>query len=336
MGSQHRLTEPANVAPRVPIPGTDLCVSTICLGTGELGSSLDEHASFALLDSYTDLGGNFVDTAHDYGNWVPNIPRSVSERTIGGWLRSRAARHGTVLASKGGCPDARHPNITRLGRADLEQDLDEGLRYLGTDYIDLYWLHRDDPDRPVADVLETMNDQVRAGKIRYFGASNWKVPRIKEAQTYAAAHGLHGFVGDQIWWNAAVLAGPAWGNPTMGWMDDGGRYAFHVATGMATMPYQSQAYGLFHRLANGTLEQLKPRFASFYDMDATRRRYRAMTRIMHETGLTIGQVVLGYLRSHPFTTIPIVGCQNPDQVRDSMSAADVLLSPADLVSIATA
>ncbi|MBV9353923.1 MAG: aldo/keto reductase [Chloroflexi bacterium] len=297
---------------------------------------MDERASFALLDAYAELGGNFVDTAHDYGNWVPELPRSVSERTIGAWLRSRAARQRTVLASKGGCPDASQPTMKRLGRTDLERDLDEGLRYLGTDYIDLYWLHRDDPDRPVGDMLETMNDQVRAGKIRYFGASNWKVSRIREAQAYAAAHGLHGFVGDQIWWNAAVLAGPAWGNPTMGWMDDGGRHSFHTATGMAVIPYQSQAYGLFHRLANGTLGQMKPRFVAFYDLAATERRYGVMTRIMRETGLTIGQVVLGYLRSQPFTTIPIVGCQNPDQVRDSMSAADVLLTPAQLASIESA
>ncbi len=313
----------------VRIPGTTLDVSTICLGSGEFGSSLDRESAFAILDRYVELGGNFVDTAHDYGNWVPELEASVSEKVIGAWLRDRGLRDRIVVATKGGMgTKAKRDNrkIRHLSRSELVEEIDESLAFLGVDQIDLYWLHRDDPREAVGDVLETLNDQVECGKIRYFGASNWKVPRIREAQEYAATHGLRGFVADQSLWNAAVLAGPGLGHPSLGWMDDGGRFDFHRETGLAMIPYQSQAYGLFKRLDDGTLDQMKPRFRALYRLPETRERYERMRKVMAETGLTITQVVLGYLIGQPFPTIPIVGCQSPHQVDDSMSAASVRLA----------
>ena len=95
-------------------------------------------------------------------------------------------------------------HIPRISPQDIITDIDESLHCLQTETIDLYWLHRDDPKQPVAAILETLNNQVTKGKIRYFGCSNWRVQRIEEAMQYATDHGIAGFVGNQLMWSFAV------------------------------------------------------------------------------------------------------------------------------------
>ena len=159
----------------------DLHPSPICLGTADLGSAVNRSDSFALLDAYLDLGGNFLDTAKVYADWLPG-ERSTSEKLLGEWMRLRRNRQRIVLATKGAHPDLATMHLPRLSRAEIEADLHASLRHLQTDIIDLYWLHRDDPARPVEDILATLQDAVRAGKIRYFGCSNWRVERIRLCQ----------------------------------------------------------------------------------------------------------------------------------------------------------
>ncbi len=318
---------------RVTIPGTSLSVTPICLGGGEIGSSLDQEKSFALLDRLLELGGNFLDTARNYGDWVPGLEPGASERMIGAWMADRGCRDQIVLATKGGHPlMGPKPELPRLDRDTLVGELDASLAALRTDSIDLYWLHRDDPTRPVEDILETLNAQRNAGKIRYFGASNWKTPRLRAAYDHARAAGIAGFVADQSLWNAAPLARPPYGNAELGWMS-AERFDFHEETGMAMIPYQSQAFGLFSRMAHGTLDAMNPGFRSFYKAEESAARYRRMTEIMAARGLTITQVTLGYLLSQPFVTLPIVGCRNVAYLEDSMSAADTRLAPQEVAAL---
>ena len=168
----------------VQISGADLAPSSLCLGTVEFGSTIDRDAAFALLDAYVAAGGNFVDTAKVYGDWTPGPP-SPSEKIIGEWLKARKNRSRVILATKGGHYHLDAPQIKRLKPADIVSDLDASLQHLQTDVVDLYWLHRDDPARPVAEMVETLEAQVKAGKIRYYGASNWRVDRLSEAQEVA-------------------------------------------------------------------------------------------------------------------------------------------------------
>ncbi len=318
----------------VTIPQTDLHVSTICLGTAEVGSSLDQDKSFRLLDAMLEQGGNFIDTAHDYGNWVKDLECSASEKTIGRWMKLRGCRDAVVLATKGGDEFLDREYAPRVNPQDVLTDLDESLEYLQTDVIDLYYLHRDDPNQPVGELLEFLNAQVRAGKIRYFACSNWKTHRLVEAQAYASQHGLRGFVADQSFWNAAVRAKPPFGSPRLGWMNKE-RYLFHLSSQMAMIPYQSQAFGLYQWIHKNALEQMNPGFRSFYKIPESQQRYQRMRRLMDEKRLTITQVVLGYLLSQPFPTIPVVGCQDPAQVADSFSAGEVCLSLEEIQHIET-
>lgn len=311
---------------RIALPNTDLEVTSICLGTGEIGSSLSREDSFRLLDDYAELGGNFLDTARCYGDWNPALPRSISEKTIGAWMRERGNRDQIVLATKGAHWHFDTPDKPRLASDDIRSDLHGSLTDLQTDRIDLYWLHRDDPLMPVETIIETLETEVRAGKIRYYGTSNWEASRIRMAQDFAKKQGYRGFVADQVLWNAAVMAHYPYGDSTVGFMDDS-RFLYHEQTGMAAIPFQSQAFGLFSRMANGTLAQMNSGFRGFYRLPETARRYGRMQAIMAETGWSITQVTLGFLLGQPFTTVPIVGCRNRAHLADSMSAQDTRLSP---------
>src|ERR1700761_646598 len=131
----------------VNLPGTDLTVSSICLGTGGFGTSIKQDDAFHMLDTFVELGGSFIDTAHVYGDWEKDVPRSVSERIIGAWMRDRGVRDQIVLATKGAHWHLDKPDVPRLSRRDIDEDLAGSLEALQTDRIDLYWLHRDDPQR---------------------------------------------------------------------------------------------------------------------------------------------------------------------------------------------
>lgn len=289
----------------------------LCLGGGELGGSIDRAHSFAILDRFLEAGGNFLDTAWVYG------AEGASERTIGAWMTSRGARERVVLATKGGHP-APDGHI-RLAPDELREDIAESLRRLQTEVIDLYWLHRDDPNRPVGEIMATLGELRDAGQARYFGASNWLPARIHAANAFARANDLPAFIADQTLWNAACLCGLPYGDPTVGYMSQE-RRAFHETSGMAMTPFQPQAYGYFQRLEAGTLEEMNRGFRGFYDESGTRARFAVMREIERETGLSISQIVLAYLTSQPIPTAPILGFKRLEQVEDSLRAADVRLT----------
>ncbi|TRZ48598.1 aldo/keto reductase [bacterium] len=315
----------------VNIPKTNLNVSIICFGTGEIGSSLDRETSFGLFDCYMEQGGNFFDTAHNYGDWVPNIERNISEKTLGAWMKERKNRERVVIATKGGHADLDKEKVGRNSRKELQKDIDESLLALQIDTIDLYYTHKDYPEFSVDEIIETLNDAVKTGKIRHFAAANMKVNRLRAAQDYARVKGLIGFSADQMFWNAGVLEDFPFHAPTLSWMDEG-LYTFHLETGMAAIPYQSVAFGIFHYLHNHNLDEMNPYFRGFYNLSETEKRYQRIVEVMQETGLSITKVVLGYLISRPFVTIPIIGVRNSfEQLIDNCNAGEAKL-PEELVN----
>ena len=273
-----------------------------------------------MLDAYLAAGGNFIDTAKVYADWLP-IERSMSEKTIGAWLRQRRNRSRVVLSTKGAHPDLHTMHIQRLSPAEITGDLHASLEHLGVETIDLYWLHRDDPTRPVSEILGTLAEQVQAGKIRYFGCSNWKTERIREAQAYAAAHGLPGFSGNQMLWSLAAADPTRLGDKTMVQMDPA-MHRYHQESSLAAIPYTSQAGGYFNKLAEN--REINP--ASPYNTPQNHARLERIRQLAAETGLSITQIVLGYLRSQPFPTVPIVGPKSIEQLEDCLTAADVELT----------
>jgi len=278
-----------------------------------------------LLDAYFELGGNFLDSAIIYADWLPGYERSASEKTIGRWMRTRNNRKRVVIGTKGAHPDFSALTIPRLSKADITHDVETSLINLGTDWIDLYWLHRDNPSHPVGDIMETLNGLVAKGYIRFFGCSNWRCVRIRAAQEYAQWKGLMGFSGDEVMWSLAKIKGDALVDKTLVFMDDD-LYRLHRQTGLAAIAYSSQANGLFHQLIAQNFDMTKVKVSGQFLHENNVGRARRVAKMATESGMSIAQVILGYLFSQPFTTIPIVGCQCLVELRDSMSACDAVLT----------
>ncbi len=300
------------------IPNTKLEVSPISLGTVGFGNTINRQDAFGLLDYFVERGGNLLDTAHVYSNWLAG-EKHMSEKTIGLWMKSCQNRQKIIVSTKGAHPKLETMQLGRLSRLEIQTDLEESLEHLQTDWIDLYWLHRDDPARPVEDILGTLNELVKRGTIRYFGASNWSLERLRLAQEYAVLHGIQGFVASQVMWSAAVIEPSAIPDQTMVVMDND-LIAYHNSTGLAAMPYSAQANGLFQRILSGSLEQMNPDARRPYPLAGNLERSRQIQRIQQTTNWTITQIVLNYLISQPFLTVPIVGCRTLQQLEDSLSA----------------
>jgi len=215
--------------------------------------------------------------------------------------------------------------VGRLSPAEIQTDLEESLRFLQVDTIDLYWLHRDDSNRPVEEIIDTLEGQVRAGKIRYYGCSNWQLGRIMAAQRYAAQRGTRGFAGVQNLWSLAKpnLAEIMRRDPTLVVMDDA-LWQYHRQSGLAAIPYTSQANGLFQKMDAGALP---PGLSRQYLSAETEGRYQRLKQLGRQTGLSTTQIGLGWLTSQPFATCAVVGPHSLAQLQDCLSAADVQLTP---------
>lgn len=307
------------------IPNTDLFSFPLCLGSVEFGSTMSEEQSFRMMDLYVEQGGNFIDTAEVYANWLPDADKSMAEKTVGRWMKRRGNRDSLIVTTKGGHPHPGQMDTSRLSKQDIREDLHGSLERLGVDQVDLYFLHRDDESLPVADILNTMNELVKEGKIRYFGCSNWRTERIEEAQAYAKEHGLQGFSANQPMYSAAHIDETKLSDQTLVAMD-GGMEQFHKETGLAVFAYSSQAKGLFTKLTNGKLAFGDGEIAPEYDSAENEKRLKGIQQAADELGATINQTALAYLLSRPFPVFPIVGCRTEEQLGDSLKAAALQLT----------
>ncbi|GAC1433766.1 MAG: aldo/keto reductase [Chloroflexota bacterium] len=308
----------------VTLPATDLRVSHICLGTGGLGGAIDREASCALLDAFVEAGGTFLDTAHVYSDWIPG-ERHRSEKTIAHWLRTRGRRDRVIIATKGGHPDLATPLVPRLSSQEIAADLDESLDCLGIDTVDLYWLHRDDPERPVGEIMETLHAQVDAGKARYLGCSNWHHERIRMAQAYAVEHGLHPFVASQVFWSLAIPNPGAFPGDHV--LMDGEAAAYYAGANLAVVAYTSQARGFFTKASTLGRDALKPELRRDFENERTLGRLARAEDLARRLGTSVSAVVLAYLTAQPFVSVPIIGPLSLDHLRDSLEGADLILTP---------
>ncbi len=315
---------------QINMPGTDLNVSVLSLGGVPLGSRLDEATSFRLMDVYADRGGNLIDTAEVYVNWVQDVTPSISEITIGRWMKSRNRRHRMVVSTKGGHPRIHTMHIPRLSPEEIIADVEGSLRRLQVETIDLYLLHRDDPMRPVADIMNTLHQLAQAGKIRYVGCSNWTVERIQAARDVAKQQGWHGFVANQPMWSIAHVDRSKFKDPTLEAMDEPMK-SDHEQYQWTVMPYSSQAKGLFDKWSKGTHSFDDERLPAWLRTEQNRLRFERIEQLARALSLTVNQIVLGYLLSQPFPVVPIVGSVTELQLEDCFQAVDVTLTREQLI-----
>ncbi len=303
----------------------DLTLSTRVLGTDYFGSGVSEEDAFRLMDLYFAAGGNTLDTARMYANWLPGGD-GASERTIGRWLAASGMRARTVLITKGGHGVKGGDPRGRLHAAELRQDMEESLENLRCT-PDLYLLHRDNPDVGVAEIMETLGEFVRKGYTKQIGCSNWRGVRIREANAYAAAHGLPPFAASEIQWSLALSDCEMQGDASLVCMDKT-EFAFYEETGMSVLAFSSQAKGYFARFSS--LETQNGKAMGRFDCPENRERAERAAALARRLGVGITAAALAYIDSNRFPACALVGCKRPEQIEDSMKDADLALSAEDL------
>lgn len=300
----------------IQIPGVEFPVSKFCLGCAYLGSREPDELSFKMLDYYYEQGGRFLNTAHEYSD-------GASERIVGRWIRERGIRSEMIVTSKGG-EDRRVPGSLAMHRADLLEDVDESLMRAGFDYFDFYLLHVDDVSVSVEEVVSTMEEIQKSGKIRYYGCSNWTVARQKEAAAFAKAHGMSGFRVDEVEMNLARINRS---NETCisKWLDNE-FIVHHKTSGMAVGAYSPVVSGALAKLAeDGNTERWSAGQKVWYDLPYNHKVACRLKKLSEETGYTMTQLQLAYVLAQPhgFSNFVISGSANMEQLIENMGAMQI-------------
>ena len=299
---------------RRALSGSDLNVSALSMGTVNFGSKISEKQAFAHMDRYAELGGNLLDTAHVYSDWIPG-ERSRSERIIGRWLKSRRPAD-MVICTKGGhfCLDT--PQISRVTPEDLKRDLAESLDCLQTDCIDLYMLHRDNTALPVDEIMDCLDDFVRSGHVRYLACSNWTAERIAQANAYAKAHGRAPFIVDELMWSMAAVNRVA--IPEDYVVMDEETLQLGQESDMSFMCYSSLAHGYFTRRHAGL--PLADNLHRTYDNPHNEQLFAQLQTLPDRAAVT--RESLRYFSRQSVTAIPIVSFSSLEQLEECMRAFD--------------
>ena len=309
--------------------GFDRPISVLALGTQAFGTSITVEESFKMMDLYVELGGNFLDTARLYGYFAENV-QGISETVIGWWMKARGNREQMVIGTKGAHPPMSNMKESRLDRESIRGDIEASLRALDTDYVDIYWLHRDDENRPVEEILCTLNELIKEGKTRLIGASNWSLERLQEAEKVAKEKGLCAFSAVQPQWSLArqeVLE-----DATLVRMNEA-EYAWHVQNGLPVVPFTSQAKGFYYKLAQGGEEALSKKAKERFLSPRNMRSYEILRAISERTGYSVGALSIAYLTSQPFPVCPIVGFSSLQQAQSMREAGEILLDAADVAAL---
>jgi aryl-alcohol dehydrogenase-like predicted oxidoreductase len=268
----------------------------------------------SLLDAFIAAGGNAVDTAHVYGN-------GASERAIGEWLRQSGRRDDLVIISKGAHPDLADW-VPRVNPVAIAQDLAESLERLGVETIDLYLLHRDDPNVPVGPLVDVLNEQVAAGRIRAFGVSNWSYLRIEEANAYAVSHGLLGFAASSPQFSLAAMDLFAFPYPgVVSISADAAALAWYRQHHFPLITWSSQAGGFFARPTKARLH---------FDTEDNRERERRARELAARHTCTATQVALAWVLGQPLNIYAIFGTSKLAHLEDCLGALEVHLTPEEM------
>src|ERR1700712_19731 len=305
--------------------GTGCAVSKLTLGTMTFGRESSDEVARKQLDTFIAAGGNLIDTADVYSS-------GTSEEVIGRWLADRPVdiTDQVVLATKGRFPMGDGPNDLGLTRRHLQRALDDSLRRLGVDCVDLYQVHSWDPLTPIAETLRTLDGFVRQGKIRYIGLSNFTGWQVQKAMATAAALGLeapvtlqpqYSLLVRELEWEIVPSCLDA-GLGLVPWSPLGG--------GWLTGKYTRDA-----RPTGATrLGENPDRGVEAYDRRAGAERtwavVDAVQSIAESSGPSMAQVALAWLADRPGVTSVILGARTVEQLNDNLGAADLHLEPADL------
>ena len=294
---------------------SDIQVSALCLGTDSLGSKINRQASFELMNLFEEGGGNFLDTANFYASWLPDCQGGESESTIGQWMAERGHRDQLVIASKlafdyPGCEGG-------LSAAEIERECEKSLKRLGTDYIDLYYAHRDDWVTPQAETMAAFDRLVQAGKVRALGASNLSVWRIAQANTISRAQGWAQY--------CAIEQRHTYFRPRHG-ADFGPQICMNEDLKAFCRAHEITPVAYSILLQGAYVREDRPIPAQYAGPDA-QARLAVLQAVAQETNASLNQVIIAWMRQSDPPVLPIIAGSRKEQLQETMAALDLILSP---------
>lgn len=293
--------------------GQTVHVSKLAIGSAMKMGMLSDAEVFEIFDLFLDGGGNCIDTARAYFD-------GRSEEMIGQYLKLRHNRDKLILSTKG-CHPGHGSTAPRLSPKDMEDDLNASLKALGTDYVDIYWIHKDDPSVPVEGVIDGINALLRSGKVRIVGCSNWHIDRIKSANAYAKRSGQEGFAMSQIQWSLGESDEEKFRQFTAVLMDDPS-YDWYLANGMPIFSFSPQAQGFFSKAAKFGVEKLDERMRYCYASEKNLQRLECVKVLAQKNDVPISVPVLAYLLNNKLPCIPVFGATTKEMVSETLQAVD--------------
>lgn len=298
-----------------------LKVARVCLGTMTFGREADETMSFKLMDRYVELGGNFFDTADAYTT-------GVSEEIVGRWLKARGARSKIVLATKVYGTMGPGPNDGGLSRIHIQQAAEASLKRLQTEVIDLYQIHRWDPGAPIEETLETLNDLVRQGKVRYIGCSNVAAWQLAKFLYASEKHLWSRFISVQPIYNALNRSIESELLPLC------------EAEGLGVLTYNPLGAGMLTgKYKRGEAMPTGARleaFQAYYQRYYTNEAFDVVEAFLgaaERRGVTPAQLALAWVLGEKRVTCPILGARNLEQLDDSIGGLRIALTPEERAAI---
>ncbi|MDO4478324.1 MAG: aldo/keto reductase [Lachnospiraceae bacterium] len=304
------------------IKGIDKKVSALFYGTAsEAFLAGGDHNE--ILDAVVETGINAIDTGRVYGN---------AEESLGKWLRARNNRSEMVLLSKCGHPD-NATGADRISEKEIRADFAVSSELLGTDYIDIYLLHRDNPAIPVGEIVEIMNALKQEGKIGIFGGSNWSTARIQEANAYAAAHGLDPFVVSSPSYGIAEQVKMPWigvGETLTGPKAAADR-AWYRDNDMPVLAYASLGHGMFSGRVKSddpaTAERFMDEFGcKGYAYPVNFETLARVEKMAQEKGVSVPALATAWLLHSDMNVFSIVSSMNVGRMKENAAAADIVLT----------
>jgi len=303
---------------------TGLKVSELCMGTMQFGWTADEALSFEILSAAYDAGINFIDTADIYSRWVDGNPGGVSETIIGKWYKQAGIpREKLVIATKVRGRMGDGPNDEGLSRVHIIQAVEDSLRRMGTDYIDLYQTHWYDENVPIDETLRALDSLVQSGKVRYIGCSNYPAWRLMEALWTSDKHDLARYDSIQPHYSLVHRA----------------EFERELAAvcekyGVGVIPYSPLAGGFLtgkYRRDSETPDSaraggIKNRYFNEYGWGVL----DAVEQVANARNASISQIALAWQLTNPVITSPIIGPRTMEQLEDNLGAAGVRLASEEM------
>ena len=295
----------------------DFSASKVAFGTGSEIKELEKEERFALFDCFFENGGNILDTA-------PGYCGGTSEKHIGEWMKLRGNRKQIRISTKACHSFEGEPS--RLTLRDMLEDLQLSLLQLQTDYIDIFWIHNDDPTRPVEEIIDSITEVAATGKVNAIGCSNWRTDRIAAANRYARENGKISFFANQIQWSLG-RPNPIYTKRYNAVAMDDESYRWYVENGMAVFAFSSIAQGFFSSAVKLGLENLPERKAEFFLNDDNLVRLEHVKEYMKTHNVPASVPVLGYITNNRLPGVAITTAKRVEDLKDTLSAADVDMTP---------